>query len=154
MQPTDYRSDELMRRLCDKIDLDDRIIFLPHLIEIPYRINSRQKAIIRSTPLEIAEFAQQQCLIHRYEKHGKNIKMYDIQILPKTDRRGYPFQIIDELEVKKIPTLFSREEIKWMVARYEYDFGDINDIWNDLFAPKGIVRALYPDSINPTKQTA
>jgi hypothetical protein len=156
IESTDHRSQEILNRLCDKIDLTDNIIFTNEIIEIPYRINAKSKAIILNTPLDIAAFAHHNYLICRYKKNGKGITMYRKQLLDKFDRRGYPFQYLEEVIVKKIPTMFSRSEIKMFVARYEYDFGDIADQWPDLFAAKGIVREMFPTgtSNNDTKRIA
>lgn len=157
MQPrlTDQRSVELLQTIENKIDLADDIIFTNSLIDIPYRINGKRKGILLESPIDIAAFAAHNNIITRYEKCGEDVKMYTFQILPATDRRGYPYQCIAEVEVKKIPTLFSRDEIKAMVARYEYDFGSIDEVYNDLFAPKGKVIEMYPSNSNkPTKRTA
>lgn len=156
LEATDHRSQELMQRLYDKIDLADNVIFTNELIEIQYRINGKQRSIILDTPADIAAFAQHNNLITRYEKTRGGIKMYAMQILPATDRRGYPYQCVGEVEIKRIPSLFRKDEIKVMVARYEYDYGDIADKWNDIFvAPKGVVREMFPfGTNNNTKRTA
>lgn len=150
---TDNRSSELLQKISNRIDLGDKYIFTNNLIEIPYRINGKQKAICLSAPADIAAFAKHNHLITRYEKKGKAFKLYDVQILPFTDRRGYPYQGVCEVEIKRIPTLFTRAEIKEFVARYEYDYGDINDFYTDLFAPKGVVREMFPTGSNNNNNT-
>jgi hypothetical protein len=157
IESTDHRSDELMQKIADKIDLGDTLIFTNTCIEIPYRINGKVRCINLTTQSDIAAFALHNYLIARCETTRRGtIKMYDIKILPATDRRGYPYQCVAEVEVKRIPTLFSRSEIKQMVARYEYDYGDISDFYNDLFVPKGVVREMFPTgtSNNDTKRIA
>lgn len=153
---TDHRSQELMQRIYDRIDLTAGVIFTNLCIEIPYRINGKLREIKLSTPWDIAAFAHHNYIISRYEKTPKGVRMYEMQILPALDRRGYPYQYETEVLVKRMPTMFSKDEIKWMVARYEYDFGDINDFWNDLFGQKGTVLELYPQNNDskPSKRTA
>lgn len=150
-ESTDHRSQTILRQIESDIELIGTPVFLNHYINIKYRFRDEEitRELRIDSPLEFAAFAHHQQLIACYDVNEEGVHMYQRIIQSGSNRFNYPFSRPGYMEVDRLHTGFTDQEIIRMIAVREYDFGSRSYSYK---VKKGIVIPMSPTP--STNQTA
>lgn len=152
IETIDYRSQSILKQIANDIEIIGTPIFLNNYIHIKYRFRDEEteRELKIDSPLEFAAFAHHQQLISCYDVNEDGVHMYQRIIQSGTNRFSYPFSRPGYIEVDRLHTGFTEQEIIRMIAVREYDFGSRSYSYK---ARKGIVIPMPPHK-NSTEKTA
>lgn len=143
------RSQAILEQIISEIELIEKPIFMNNFIHFQYRFKdeSHTRELIINSPLEFAAFCFHQNLIDFYDVDEDGVHLYQRVINSKINRYSYPVSKPGYLEVERLKTGFTQEEIIKMIAIREHDFGTRS------YEYKGKRGIVIPLNFNPTSTT-
>jgi hypothetical protein len=153
IESLDYRSQSVLKQIANDIELLGSPIFLNNYINIKYRFRDEdlERELRIDSPLEFAAFAHHQQLIACYDVDEEGVHMYQRIIQSGSNRFNYPFSRPGYIQVDRINTGFTEQEIIRMIAVREYDFGSRSYSYK---AKKGVIIPMPPPIYSNTKTAA
>lgn len=108
------------------IELINKPMLLNNYVHFEYKFKdeAHTRELTIDSPLEFAAFAHHQNLIDLYDVDEEGIHMYQRVINSNMNRYCYPVSKPGYIEIERVRTGFTAEEIKKMIAIREYDFGN------------------------------
>lgn len=153
MNTLDQRSQDILQQIESDIVLTDKPIFLNNYVHFRYRFKDEEPdevhELLINSPLEFAAFVHHQRLIAEYSFDEEGVHLYQRVDYTDFNRYQYIYNKVGFVEIQRLHTGFTEQEIIKMIARREHDFGTRKYQYG---AKQGKVIPMFPN--NTTTQNA